>query len=100
MMELSSSIHPKELIAKISEQLLDDFAQVALLDKYDVYEVLMEYWAETMQDDVYAVCYDGYEAGREIAYEYVTKKKKKTARPSRSRPIRSRALRVSCSPRL
>ena len=42
----------------------------------DVDEVLMEYWAETMQDDVYAVCYDGYEAGREIAYEYVTKKKK------------------------
>ena len=76
MMELSRDIHPKELIAKISEQLLDDFAQVSLLDKYDVYEVLMEYWAETMQDDVYAVCYDGYEAGREIAYEYVTKKKK------------------------
>lgn len=76
LMELSRDIHPKELIAKISEQLLDNFAQVALLDKYDVYEVLMEYWAETMQDDVYAVCYDGYEAGREIAYEYVTKKKK------------------------
>ena len=76
LMELSRDIHPKELIAKISEQLLDDFVQVALLDKYDVYEVLMEYWAETMQDDVYAVCYDGYEAGREIAYEYVTKKKK------------------------
>ena len=36
----------------------------------------MEYWAETMQDDVYAICYDGYEAGREIAYVYVTKKKK------------------------
>ena len=76
MMELSRNIHPKKLIAKISDQLLDDFAQVALLDKYDVYEVLMEYWAETMQDDVYAVCYDGYKAGREIAYEYVTKKKK------------------------
>lgn len=56
--------------------MLSDFAQVPLLDKYDVYEVLMEYWAETMQDDVYAVCYNGYEAGREIAYEYVIKKKK------------------------
>lgn len=76
LMQLGRDIHPKELIAKISEQLLDDFAQVALLDKYDIYEVLMEYWAETMQDDVYAVCYDGYEAGREIAYEYVTKKKR------------------------
>ena len=76
LMRLGRDIHPKELIAKISEQLLNVFSQVALLDKYDVYEVLMEYWAETMQDDVYAVCYDGYEAGREIAYEYVTKKKK------------------------
>ena len=76
LMQLSRDIHPKELIAKISEQLLNDFAQVDLLDKYDVYEVLMEYWAETMQDDVYAVYYDGYEAGWEIAYEYVTKKKK------------------------
>ena len=76
LMGLNREISPKELIRKISESLLSDFAQVSLLDKYDVYEVLMEYWADTMQDDVYAVCYDGYEAGREIAYEYVTKKKK------------------------
>lgn len=76
LMELSREVSPKELIGKISEALLANFAQVPLLDKYDVYEVLMEYWAETMQDDVYAVCYDGYEAGREIAYEYVIKKKK------------------------
>lgn len=76
LMKLDQGVQPQELIAKISELLLSGFAQVPLLDKYDVYEVLMEYWAETMQDDVYAVCYDGYEAGREIAYEYVIKKKK------------------------
>ena len=75
-MELNREVSPKEFITRISERLLSGFAQVPLLDKYDVYEVLMEYWADTMQDDVYAVCYDGYEAGREIAYEYVTKKKK------------------------
>lgn len=55
LMELSRDIHPKKLIVQISEQLLHDFAQVALLDKYDVYEVLMEYWAKVMQDDVYNV---------------------------------------------
>ena len=76
LMKLDQGGQPQELIARISELLLSDFAQVPLLDKYDVYEVLMEYWAETMQDDVYAVCYNGYEAGREIAYEYVFKKKK------------------------
>ncbi len=76
LMNLNQEIHPKEFIEQIAEHLLRGFGEVPLLDKYDVYEVLMEYWAETMQDDVYAVCYDGYEAGREIAYEYVTKKKK------------------------
>lgn len=76
LVHLENTVQPKKLIEQISEQILSDFEQVSLMDKYDVYEVLMEYWAETMQDDVYAVCYDGYEAGREIAYKYVTKKKK------------------------
>lgn len=98
LMNLDNTVQPKKLIEQISEQLLFDFEQVPLMDKYDVYEVLMEYWAETMQDDVYAVCYDGYETGREIAYEYMTKKK--TVRLLKSRPIRLRALRVSCCPRL
>ncbi len=76
LMNLTNNQLPKVLIEQISEKLLSDFSSVPLLDKYDVYQVLMEYWAETMQDDVYAVCYDGYEAGREISYDYVTKKKK------------------------
>lgn len=76
LMNLTNNQQPKVLIEQISEKLLNDFSCVPLLDKYDVYQVLMEYWAETMQDDVYAVCYDGYETGREISYDYVTKKKK------------------------
>ncbi|MBD5544795.1 MAG: type I restriction-modification system subunit M [Lachnospiraceae bacterium] len=76
LMNLTRSQQPKVLIEQISEKLLKDFSAVPLLDKYDVYQVLMEYWAETMQDDVYAVCYDGYEIGREISYDYVKKKKK------------------------
>lgn len=64
LVHLENTVQPKKLIEQISEQILSDFEQVSLMDKYDVYEVLMEYWAETMQDDVYAVCYDGYEAGR------------------------------------
>jgi len=76
LMNLTNDQQPKALIEQISEKLLKDFSDVPLLDKYDVYQVLMEYWAETMQDDVYAVCYEGYETGREISYDYVTKKKK------------------------
>lgn len=76
LMNLTGGQQPKVLIEQIAEKLLHDFASVPLLDKYDVYQVLMEYWAETMQDDVYAVCYDGYETGREIFYDYVVKRKK------------------------
>ncbi|WP_295966406.1 type I restriction-modification system subunit M [uncultured Bartonella sp.] len=74
--ELSGETHPNHVITEISESLLKAFSNVPLLDKYDVYQVLMEYWDETMQDDVYAIYFGGYEAGREMAYEYVTKKKK------------------------
>ncbi len=76
LMDLTDAKPPKVLIEHISQKLLDYFSGVPLLDKYEVYQVLMDYWAETMQDDVYVVCYDGYVAGRAISYDYVTKKKK------------------------
>ena len=37
----------------LSEDLLARFADLPLLSRYDVYQRLMDYWAETMQDDVY-----------------------------------------------
>ena len=62
--------HPKELIETLSESLLDTFRTVGksgechspLLDPYDVYQHLMTYWAETMQDDVYLLVQDGWKA--------------------------------------
>jgi type I restriction enzyme M protein len=36
----------------LSEDLLATFEKARLLDAYDVYQHLMDYWAETMQDDV------------------------------------------------
>lgn len=54
--------HPKELIEQISEELLTVFTDVALLDRYDVYQHLMSYWNEnTMQDDVYLIASDGWQ---------------------------------------
>lgn len=58
--------HPKELIATISEDLLDRFKPVPLIDGYDVYQHLMTYWAEVMQDDAYILVQDGWAAGRVI----------------------------------
>jgi type I restriction enzyme M protein len=51
---------PKALIETLAEDLLDTFAKARLLDPYDVYQHLMGYWAETMQDDVYLIVGDGW----------------------------------------
>lgn len=58
--------HPKELIATISEDLLNRFKPVPLIDSYDVYQHLMTYWAEVMQDDAYILVQDGWAAGQVI----------------------------------
>jgi type I restriction enzyme M protein len=51
---------PKALIETLAEALLDSFEKARLLDPYDVYQHLMDYWAETMQDDVYLIVGDGW----------------------------------------
>jgi type I restriction enzyme M protein len=55
--------HPKALIENIAEDLLATFRQAPLLDAYDVYQHLMDYWAETMQDDCYLIAADGWVKG-------------------------------------
>jgi type I restriction enzyme M protein len=51
---------PKALIEKLSEDLLAIFRAAPLLDAYDVYQHLMDYWSETMQDDCYLISDDGW----------------------------------------
>jgi type I restriction enzyme M protein len=53
---------PKALVEALSENLLDTFEKARLIDPYDVYQHLMDYWAETMQDDVYMLVQDGWKA--------------------------------------
>jgi type I restriction enzyme M protein len=57
---------PKALIEMLSEDLLYTFEKARLLDPYDVYQHLMDYWAETMQDDVYIISADGWVAGARV----------------------------------
>jgi type I restriction enzyme M protein len=42
--------------------LLAHYANKPLIDKYDVYQSLMDYWAETLQDDAYLLSVDGWQA--------------------------------------
>jgi type I restriction enzyme M protein len=54
---------PKDLIIIISESLLEEFSNLELIDKYDMYQHLMTYWTETMQDDVYLIALNGWNVG-------------------------------------
>ncbi|MEK0445336.1 MAG: hypothetical protein RLZZ399_657 [Verrucomicrobiota bacterium] len=54
--------HPKTLIETIAEDLLVTFREAKLVDAYDIYQHLLDYWAETMQDDCYLIAADGWVA--------------------------------------
>ncbi|MGH8559386.1 MAG: hypothetical protein ACRESZ_18445 [Methylococcales bacterium] len=60
--QLTAGCHPKEIIAALSENLFVHDAATLLIDSYDVYQHLMDYWAETMQDDCYLIAADGWKA--------------------------------------
>ena len=56
---------PRVLIRDLAEDMLRRFAGLPMLDRYDVYQCLMDYWDEVMQDDVYLVVTEGWaEAAR------------------------------------
>lgn len=53
---------PKALIVQVSETLLKAMHAAPLLDPYDIYQHLMDYWAKTLQDDAYLIAADGWVA--------------------------------------
>jgi len=64
--EISTEDHPKAIIERIADDLLATAADLHLIDKYDVYQHLMTYWVETMQDDAYIITVDGWGAGNQV----------------------------------
>jgi type I restriction enzyme M protein len=77
---LKPGFHPKELIASLSESLLDHYADKPLIESYDIYQHLMDYWATTMQDDAYLVASDGWQAE---TYRVIETKKGKDGKPGK-----------------
>src|SRR5262249_6968394 len=57
------------------------FAKAPLLDPYDVYQHLMTYWADVMQDDVYAISHDGWAEAVRPRLLVEEKGKKSTEKP-------------------
>lgn len=61
MKAIARGCSPKQLINRWSESLLQTAkADRSLADAYSIYDRLMNYWAETMQDDCYMVSNDGW----------------------------------------
>lgn len=73
---ISNANHPKAVIQKISDDLLKSCSNLHLIDKYDIYQHLMKYWDETMQDDAHIVTVDGWKAGKELPRIILETKKK------------------------
>lgn len=70
---LQPGFHPKQLIHEVAEGLLQHYQNKPLIDAYDVYQHLMDYWVDVMQDDAYLIAADGWKAE---TYRIIEKDKK------------------------
>ena len=75
---LKSGISAKELIVELAQAILSEFEGISLINKYDVYQVLLSYWNDVLSDDVSMIISDesGYGVARET--ENIMKETKKT----------------------
>ena len=60
--DLKEGCNPREIISQLSEGLLAHYADKPLIDAYDVYQHLMDFWSEIMQDDCYLIASEGWKA--------------------------------------
>jgi type I restriction enzyme M protein len=63
---LSAAEESKKLIRELAEDLLQRFAAADLIDPYAVYQLLLDYWRETMQDDAYLIIQDGWQTAGQL----------------------------------
>jgi type I restriction enzyme M protein len=71
LLAIRAGDRPKHLIGWLAEELLETFRalfddQAPLIDPYAVYQHLMDYWAETMQDDVDLLTHEGWQAAKVV----------------------------------
>ena len=66
LLDLQGNDRPRIVIERLSEDLLMCFRDLPLLSAYDLYQQLMDYWDEVMQDDVYLIAAEGWQAGKRL----------------------------------
>ncbi|MEK6570701.1 MAG: type I restriction endonuclease subunit M, partial [Bacteroidota bacterium] len=79
--EIKKGDKPKKLIDLISEEILQTFLDAPLIDTYDIYQHLMTYWSDTMQDDVYMIVADGWKESAKLQLLIEDKDKKNKDKP-------------------
>ncbi len=59
---MKTGVKPSDVIGELGKVILSAFDKKSLIDKYDVYQHLMAYWAEVMKDDVFMISETGWKA--------------------------------------
>lgn len=77
---LSHGFSPKALILEQADGLLLHYQNKPLIDAYAIYQILMNYWQDTMQDDCYLIADDGWQAK---PYRVIEIKKGKNNQPDK-----------------
>lgn len=72
---LEPGFHPKQFITGFADGLLAHYQGKPLVDAYDIYQHLMDYWMDVQQDDTYVIAADGWVANTRRVIEKTTKGK-------------------------
>ena len=59
---IGKNTSPRKLITELGESILEGYEGQPLINAYRVYQHLMDYWTETMKDDVYLIIENGWDA--------------------------------------
>ncbi len=60
--DMKEGLLPKKVIDDLSESILEHYKETSLISNYDVYQHLMDFWDEVMQDDCYIISAGGWKA--------------------------------------
>ncbi|RYD71615.1 MAG: type I restriction endonuclease subunit M, partial [Sphingobacteriales bacterium] len=77
----------KEAIETSAQTILSHFENNALVNRYAMYQHLMQYWNEVMQDDFYSIALDGWKAGNEYTRLVIKGKKGKDGKTAQDKEI-------------
>ena len=78
----------------MSDSLLKQFANDPLVEAYDIYQELMQYWNDTMQDDMYGIALDVWKAGNEWERVIIKGKKGKDGKTDKDKVIEGLVLKA------